>query len=92
MLENYERSRALSSLTVFGEEFKISRLRGNGKPFRKYLTLVHGGVAVADAKATENDPLRAREWFSNLFAETFTSREELLTAIDGTKKRKALSN
>jgi hypothetical protein len=86
--EDYKGARILATVEHLGETFQIVRLHVNGKPWRKYVTLLHGGIAMWNGKG-ETDPTKAAAEFKRLFEKAFTDRTEMLTQIQTLKHRAA---
>ena len=86
--EDYTNARTLATIEHLGETFRLVRRRINGKPWRKYLALVHGTVNVAsNSHLTEVDEAVAE--FEKLLRKTFSAREALLAVLKQVKDRAA---
>ena len=48
--EDYKGARTLATVEHLGETFQIVRRRFNGKPWRGYLALLHGGVNMESGR------------------------------------------
>jgi hypothetical protein len=86
--EDYKGARILATVEHLGETFQIVRWRVNGKPWRKYMALLYGGIVMSYGKG-ETNPTRAATEFKHLFEKTFTDRTEMLTRIQTLKHQAA---
>ncbi len=84
--ESYKAARTLATVEHVGETFRICWKRINGKPWRKYLALVHGETYVAGADRC-TDPGEAAIEFKKLLEKTFASREAMLPILAATLER-----
>lgn len=86
--EDYKGARTLATVEHLGETFQIVRRRFNGKPWRRYVALLHGGVNMASGSYF-TDVADAASKFGDLLQKTFTDRDELLARIQTVKHRAA---
>lgn len=93
MAEDYSRSRSLARVEHLGVTFDIVRRRYDGKPWRKYLVMVHEGVQIAApfGRAEElTDPKAMADWTKNQLCRlypTLGEREQMLAAIATIKEQ-----
>lgn len=80
MSEDYTKARPLGRIYLHGEEFRVVRKRVLGKPWRKYLALIHRGRQVSD-RINTTDPIEATAAWRGKLEATFGTREKLLAAI-----------
>lgn len=85
--EDYATARTLATVEHFGETFRVVRKRINGKPWRKYLTLCHGGVSVTSSLTRETDPAAIAKQYKELLSRTFKTREEMMPVLQNTIAR-----
>lgn len=86
--EDYTGARTLATVEHLGETFQIVRQRVNGKLWRKYVTLLHDGIVMANG-GRENDPAEAAAEFKLKFEKVFTDRAVMLAGIQAMKHRAA---
>lgn len=53
--EDYRKARTLASFEYMGETFRVVRRRFDGKPWRKYLMVLHGNAPVSNDGNAWND-------------------------------------
>lgn len=53
--EDYRNARTLASFEYMGETFRVVRRRYDGKPWRKYLMVLHGNAPVSNDGHAWND-------------------------------------
>jgi hypothetical protein len=86
MTEDYTRARTLRAFEYLGESFRIVRRRINGKPWRKYLTMLHDNVPMVTTDY-RTDPDEALLLWGKKIRRTFKSAEALRAAIAEQKAR-----
>ena len=83
--EDYANARTLATIEHLGESFRIVRRRFNGKPWRKYLALVHGNVNVGSTLHISDVPEMEQEC-RRLLVKTFSERDSLLAGLRTVKQ------
>jgi hypothetical protein len=53
--EDYSKAKTLARVSHLGFEFRVVRFRSGGKPFKQYLTLLHGDMPVTNDPGGETD-------------------------------------
>jgi len=75
--EDYSRSRPLATIEHLGRRFHIVRRKFDGKPWRQYLILVYGGVAMtSDFPRGDDisDPAQVAAFYTAELARLFPDR------------------
>ena len=69
-ITEYNGARTLAIVEHLGEIFRVVRRRVNGKPWRKYVALVHEGCFVGATYRT-TDPVEAAKWFKEQLSRVY---------------------
>jgi len=86
MSEDYARAKTLRTFEYLGETFRLVRRRFRGRPWRKYLTLLHDNVPMVTTDY-RTDPDEALALWSEKIRRTFKTRDAMLAAIAEQKQR-----
>lgn len=87
MAEDYTKARTLHTIEFLGETFRVVRRRVNGKPWRKYLTLLHGNVPMVESILDTTDPIEAGAVWRARLSLGFQTAGALKEAIADQRKR-----
>jgi hypothetical protein len=82
MPEDYSRSKTLATVEHLGETFRIVRRRFDGKPWRKYLMVLHDGVPITNEYPWEAiDPKECACEVKALLSRLITTQEVMMKGL-----------